>query len=1326
MNSNYFRSLVLLIFLSSSFNLLAQDIWEVGPENVTRRKLEGKLTGKEHYSNSRAQPSNARVSPPSNTTQASTACGCWIQRDNTWQIGQFDGSGASGGPGVAPDYRNDDWSTIAIPIPFNFCFYGRQITEFFLNNNGNISFDTAYSTFTANSFPDTSFKMIAPFWADVDTRGPLSGLVYYKIEPTHVIVQWENVGYFSQQDDKLNTFQLIITNGNDPILGNNKNVSFCYKDMEWTTGSASGGANGFGGTPATVGVNQGNGINYIQFGLFDQPGSNYDGPFGINDEVDWLDNQSFNFNVCVSSFNIPPVLNTLDVCDTIRICENSTVQITANYLSPEPSENTTISYFFGGMTGINVVSNNPGNTASIILEITGQASNLGYHTIALTASDNGVPAGTTNNLFVIEVVPAALPSFTFSPVSPVNVNTAVTFTNTTPAGGLGTWDFGDGSPTTTVPNPQHTFTANGTYDVSLTTYWPATGCTTVTTQQIIVASCATASFTTTNACASSAAVLTFTGAASPSATFTWDFVGGTVVSGSGAGPYSISWATPGNYNPTLTVTESSCSSTVSMPVTIFAIPVSSIVPVPAICAGDAPGISFNGSAGGGATYSWNFGAGVVQSGTGAGPYTVQWSAAGSDQVSLIVDENGCSDTTQINIVINPIPTSLFTSPASACSDEIITVGYTGSANASASYNWDFNGAFISSGSGQGPFDISWSSGGNYNITLTVTENGCNSAPSSLPVAITQSPTASISPVNSICEGDISIITFDGIAGATASYQWNFGNGTLISGSGSGPYNVQWSSAGQDQVGLIIDENGCVDTTQTNVNVFAIPTSDFVINNAACVNQPISINYTGSASTAGNYNWMFGTGTVVSGSGQGPYTLTWNTPGNYQLSLIVTENGCVSTQTDISATVNQLPFVFAGLDQSECSGVGVGIGSPPVPGETYQWSPSAFLSDAFISNPVAAPVNNGNATLTQNYIMSATDANGCINSDTVAVTVYPAPAIQFTKPQSQCIKDNVVSFAAYANIPSGVNYTWILTPESGLSFSTDQSFSTSYNSTGTFPVTLMADYNGCTAQPYTDSVSIYEMPVPDFYPLTRTGCVPLSISFVNSGTDDNYQWTFGDGNMDQSINPIHVYQQAGVYSVTLRATNEFGCSEDTVYKNLIEAYALPIGRFIPNPQSADILAPVIQFQNYSTNVATYLWDLGDSTLASEWSPTHRYSDTGSYAITLMLVSPNGCVDTVRGVVRVEQNFSFYVPNAFSPNADGVNDYFRGYGVAIEKYLLNIYNRWGELIYTTDDYDKPWDGRVNNDVVQNDVYVYRIALTDNRGKKHTYVGSVSVVK
>ncbi len=315
-------------------------------------------------------------------------CSCYITPDASYTLA------------MAP---NDDGSTGLINIPFNFCLYGTSYTSLYVNNNGNISFGSPYSTFSSFPFPDPTYVMVAPFWGDVDTRG--AGTVKYKITSTYMIVNWEAVGYYANYTDKLNSFQLIITDGTDPILPAGNNIAFCYQDMQWTTGDASGGSGtGFGGTPSTVGINQGApGNNYIQMGRFDQPGIAYDGGYGNNDGVSWLDNQSLYFNVC-SATNIAPIASGLNNCDTIKICgSGDTLYLNGLFLAPEIGQNTTISVNLLGTPNATVISNTPGNSATAIVQIIATAANAGINTIQFTATDNGIPAGTTVvnvNIFV--------------------------------------------------------------------------------------------------------------------------------------------------------------------------------------------------------------------------------------------------------------------------------------------------------------------------------------------------------------------------------------------------------------------------------------------------------------------------------------------------------------------------------------------------------------------------------------------------------------------------------------------------------------------------------------------------------------------------------------------------------------------------------------------------------------------------------------------------------------------------------------------------------------------------------------------------------------
>ena len=147
MKNKYVFVLNVILFSLFSMSVSAQDINDIGRQKVNQLKSEGKLTGKEQYTNRNAKPiqENTNTSSGNTSAQALSSCNCWIPRDASFQIGQFDASGGSGGPGLAPEFRNDDWSTDTITLPFNICFYGTSVNKIFLNNNGNISIGAPYS-----------------------------------------------------------------------------------------------------------------------------------------------------------------------------------------------------------------------------------------------------------------------------------------------------------------------------------------------------------------------------------------------------------------------------------------------------------------------------------------------------------------------------------------------------------------------------------------------------------------------------------------------------------------------------------------------------------------------------------------------------------------------------------------------------------------------------------------------------------------------------------------------------------------------------------------------------------------------------------------------------------------------------------------------------------------------------------------------------------------------------------------------------------------------------------------------------------------------------
>ncbi|MFN3918148.1 MAG: gliding motility-associated C-terminal domain-containing protein [Flavobacteriales bacterium] len=517
-----------------AINLFAQNTVISGSQEYQKLKEEGKLTPEMIGAYILPQEDFSNIKPQENRgANRNAGCGCYEEPDGTYTLAM--------GP-------NDDGSTAAIPMPFSFCLYGDIYTSFYINNNGNVTFVSPYGTFSSVPFPSATYRMLAPFWADVDTRGV--GQVWYKVTPTAVYVSWVNVGYYNMQTDKTNTFQVIFTNGSDPVIGVGNNVAFCYGDMQWTTGSASSGVNGFGGTPATVGANRGNGVDFVQFGRFDQPGTAYDGPFGANDGVDWLDNQTFVFDACVVGSNIAPIATasyTINgapaqgngTCDEFTMCVGDILEIEINFLSPENGQTTTVTT--NTIPNFNTTINTPGNPASFSAIFAPQNINYGQNIITITGTDNGTPPMSYTVSLVIDVDTLSVPPPVITGPDSVCVGQPYTLTagsgfdnylwnggqtdsvlNLTGAGTYVVWGYLNGCAAksdtlivVTVPNPTPQITGNNTICDGLTTtlsvtqpYSSYSWNTGETTNQITVSQSGTYSLIVTNSigCVGSASI----------------------------------------------------------------------------------------------------------------------------------------------------------------------------------------------------------------------------------------------------------------------------------------------------------------------------------------------------------------------------------------------------------------------------------------------------------------------------------------------------------------------------------------------------------------------------------------------------------------------------------------------------------------------------------------------------------------------------------------------------------------------------------------------------------------------------------------------------
>jgi uncharacterized repeat protein (TIGR02543 family) len=315
--------------------------------------------------------------------------------DGSFTTARFEGPGGSGPPDPAdPCQRNDDGMSLAIHLPFTFRLYGADYATCYINNNGFVSFAAPDSDYTATGFPTSRYAMVAPFWADADTRNAASGVVHYRIDSQRLIVAWDHVGYYRTHADKRNTFEVIISDGTDPMLGVGQNVAFSYGDMQWTTGDASRGADGFGGTAATVGVNRGDGVRFVQVGRFDHEGSDYDGSGGNADGVSYLDGQWLVFDVAGPP-NTPPIAEGFPEGFAESVCVGERLVLFTAFFSEEPEQLIATEVDLQGLENARVTTE-LGNPSTQTLVFTPSPAQGGReYTVRYIATDDGEPPAST-------------------------------------------------------------------------------------------------------------------------------------------------------------------------------------------------------------------------------------------------------------------------------------------------------------------------------------------------------------------------------------------------------------------------------------------------------------------------------------------------------------------------------------------------------------------------------------------------------------------------------------------------------------------------------------------------------------------------------------------------------------------------------------------------------------------------------------------------------------------------------------------------------------------------------------------------------------------
>lgn len=802
----------------------------------------------------------------------------------------------------------------------------------------------------------------------------------------------------------------------------------------------------------------------------------------------------------------------------------------------------------------------------------------------------------------------------------------------------------------------------------------------------------------------------------------------TVTPTGGVTPYTYAWNTTpaqttqtatglsgGSYDVTITdATGCTATATVTVGTTSGSLAPPTMSSTDAICAspnGTATATPVDGNPP--YTYSWDSNpVQTTQTATGLPP--------GTYNVTL-QDATGCQSTA--SVVVNSDPGNF--------SAQVATF-----TNATCNSACDGT-ATVDMANGTAPYQIAWNDAatqqtpqatnlcaGNYNVGV-IDANGCMTTAQVAISEPTELVVTAVMDVPSTCgnpDGQVTASATGGTAPSGYTYSWNTmppqqtATATALT---PGTYTVTTT-----------DDNGC--TASANVDVTETPSFTAAISaktNTSC------------------FAICDGEATVTATSTATPLTYTWSTTpvqtsatatglcaGSYDV-MVVDADGCSATATAVisepssvstSVTTNASPICIG--ETVTLSGEAQG-GTPPY---TSSWSatPADPSLNVTQHTPSVSPL------ITTEYALIATDANGCSSAPkTVTVEVLDPLTLTVTRPIASpdtgiCPNDfATIDLAATGG--DGV-YTFYLEPDLATPISLPMDVQPNTTTTYNFVVT-----DGCTtpAASASSTVTVFTIPTVSFVGDELEGCEPLRVNFTDATipTPVAWSWNFGDSiansNTAAVANPSHTYTTEGFYDVSLTVQTADGCTAHGAETAHIQVHPAPTANFAANPKRTSVFDADIHFTDLSTDsVTAWLWDFGTGETSTLQHPIYTFPDTGTYIVSLQVTTAQGCQHQTSFPIVIEPALTFYVPNAFTPDADNKNEVFRGYGQGIDwgSYQMTIYNRWGQEIFHTNAIENTWDGSYKGKQVPSETYVWTVTLLDLKGHQHTYRGHVTVVR
>jgi gliding motility-associated-like protein len=718
----------------------------------------------------------------------------------------------------------------------------------------------------------------------------------------------------------------------------------------------------------------------------------------------------------------------------------------------------------------------------------------------------------------------------------------------------------------------------------------------------------------------------------------------------------------------------------------------------------------------------------------AGPYfdTYLWNTGDTTQTLNVTKENkywaatttydGCSLYDSIYIKLSAPETSI-----GADIDTCPPYSRLLDAGIFNSYSWN---------TGDTSQTISVNKTGLYSVDVT-NQFGCH-ARDTMKMKIFEVPDIALLGDTLICGKRSTTIHAD-LSGVDPSL-WNYKGGLIWS---SGNPNLKFSKTDSTSTEITVADwgeykirfkvktvNGCQNSVEKIFRFYQIPTSklDFTDDPGdKCKGYNRQVAYTGNATTAAQFYWDFGGCKVLD-------TLSWQkynvSVGAFNssphASLYVEENGCKSDTSRLFIGASP-DFKLETLKSRGCDTATIyfrgtlGIADSLL----FEWD----FGDGTPINHQQNPINFYKDTGSYDVGLTITNLlSGCRIGYTMDdfVKIFKTPTADFGVDQAFCYPDSFKAIYSHA-IDSSI-CTWVYTGSHVLRNFNDSAWIKIDSSVA--KLTLNVDEYGCLSQPV--SKSIKRKPHFDIYTEDDEGCQGRILETIAIPYDSLLLFTWLHDSLPNvtSKTDYYVFNQPGKFSVGLVAlSQETQCLDTLIKKNWIWVHPKPVAGFEVDYPVATDKHPTITFTNKSSPGLAFLWDFGDGSNSKTESPSHTYTKTGDYLAQLFAESEYGCLDTAGFLVKIIP-FEIFTPNAFRPSSDiPENRYFMpaGTGVDPEKFNIRIYNRWGNMIFESNNTNHKWDGKTRNG---NDApmgtYLWIAEFYDLQGFGHTQNGEVLLIR